>query len=388
MAVASATAARAGLALAQSKTGRNIMIGAVLMLVAVMFAPMALVAMAVTAIAGAASPTSDNGPYDPPGQAEHEASEAWAAACTSVALDAAYVRATIYVETGWDPIQSREGRYGLSNTTPEEWKTGVLAVADNPKFAKISTGPGYTWARATDPTEATGPMHVAVLTELLCSAAKGLATPDRASLAATMAHRGMDPTNGELPDTGDQDADYVSAVLGAWDAQQDQSSSSDGDLPDQGTYAEGLGADIVAVARKHLGLPYVWGGGNASGPTGGGFDCSGLTLYAVYTATGGKVTLSRTAMAQGAEQSQVYYGPAGGLDLADVAAGDLIAFKMKGNNRRGSGDTAYTHVGIYAGGGLMIHAPRPGKKVEVVKVAEYWLNPTYAQNITVRRVSP
>jgi cell wall-associated NlpC family hydrolase len=46
-------------------------------------------------------------------------------------------------------------------------------------------------------------------------------------------------------------------------------------------------AAVVAAARAQLGHPYVWGGGDASGPTGGtdgvfppGFDCSGLMLYA------------------------------------------------------------------------------------------------------------
>ncbi|MGP7963676.1 C40 family peptidase [Sanguibacter sp. A246] len=385
-----AGAAAAGLAVARSKTGRKIVVGLVVMFMAVMLAPVALVAVAVAAVIGVADPTSDNAPYEPPGQPEHEASEAWAAACSAPLVDGAYLRATIYVETGWNPTQARQGRYGLSNTTEQEWVDGVIALGGNPKFTEISTGPGYAWSRAADPAEATGPMHVAVLAELICQTAATLTSSqasDRAALATVMAHRGMDPSNAELPGTGDEEADYVTAVLGAWDAQQEHGTAADGELPDQDAYAAGLGADIVASARKQLGLPYVWGGGNSSGPTGGGFDCSGLTQYAVYTATGGKVTLSRTAMAQGGEQSQVYLGPAGGLDLADVAAGDLIAFKMKGNNRRGSGDTAYTHVGIYAGQGLMIHAPRPGKKVEVVKVAEYWLNPANAQNITVRRIS-
>lgn len=47
-----------------------------------------------------------------------------------------------------------------------------------------------------------------------------------------------------------------------------------------------MGERIIEAARRHEGGRYVWGGGNKDGPTGGGFDCSGLVQYAVYQATG------------------------------------------------------------------------------------------------------
>ncbi|MDN5744983.1 MAG: peptidoglycan DD-metalloendopeptidase family protein, partial [Nocardioidaceae bacterium] len=50
-----------------------------------------------------------------------------------------------------------------------------------------------------------------------------------------------------------------------------------------------LGRRILAAARTGFGLPYVWGGGNTDGPTGGGYDCSGLTQFAVYEATDGQI---------------------------------------------------------------------------------------------------
>jgi len=37
---------------------------------------------------------------------------------------------------------------------------------------------------------------------------------------------------------------------------------------------------VVDAAKTQRGLPYIWGGGGTNGPTGGGFDCSGLTQYA------------------------------------------------------------------------------------------------------------
>ena len=50
-------------------------------------------------------------------------------------------------------------------------------------------------------------------------------------------------------------------------------------------------ATLIKAAASQLGKPYVWGGGNFNGPTGGGFDCSGLVLYAAYQASGGRIRL-------------------------------------------------------------------------------------------------
>ncbi|MDV6278174.1 peptidoglycan DD-metalloendopeptidase family protein [Rhodococcus erythropolis] len=60
----------------------------------------------------------------------------------------------------------------------------------------------------------------------------------------------------------------------------------------------GGNAQVVSAAQEYLGTPYVWGGGGTGGPTGGGFDCSGLTSYAVYAASAGKVSLPRTSEQQ------------------------------------------------------------------------------------------
>ena len=54
---------------------------------------------------------------------------------------------------------------------------------------------------------------------------------------------------------------------------------------------EGFPGALIAAAASQIGLPYVWGGGNFEGPTGGGFDCSGLVLYAAYQASGGQIRL-------------------------------------------------------------------------------------------------
>ncbi|MEU9308917.1 NlpC/P60 family protein [Streptomyces sp. NPDC048256] len=92
----------------------------------------------------------------------------------------------------------------------------------------------------------------------------------------------------------------------------------------------------LAFARAQIGKPYVWG---ATGPD--SYDCSGLT-QAVWKAAG--VTLPRTTY------DQVNAGTS--VSLADARPGDLIFFYDD-----------VSHVGVYIGNGMMIHAPKPGAYV-------------------------
>lgn len=106
--------------------------------------------------------------------------------------------------------------------------------------------------------------------------------------------------------------------------------------------ADGAVVATLSFAAAQLGTPYRWGG---TGP--GGFDCSGLT-QAAYAHAG--ISLPRVA------QDQFDAGPAV-RDGATVLPGDLVYF--------GSGPAGVDHVGIYAGGGLMVDAPHSGAQVRV-----------------------
>ena len=103
---------------------------------------------------------------------------------------------------------------------------------------------------------------------------------------------------------------------------------------------------VAATALQFLGVPYVWGGHSPAG-----FDCSGFTSY-VYGLHG--ISLSPSSYAQ--------WGVGVGVSQADAQAGDLVIMNGGG------------HVGIYLGGGQMVHAPRPGKSVEVVSLAYFNVN--------------
>ncbi|MFJ9568893.1 C40 family peptidase [Streptomyces bacillaris] len=93
---------------------------------------------------------------------------------------------------------------------------------------------------------------------------------------------------------------------------------------------------VLAFARAQIGKPYVWG---ATGPS--SYDCSGLTKAAWREAG---VTLPRTTW------DQVKVGTR--VATSDLQPGDLVFFYDD-----------ISHVGIYKGDGMMIHAPKPGATV-------------------------
>ena len=108
----------------------------------------------------------------------------------------------------------------------------------------------------------------------------------------------------------------------------------------------GTHAAAVAIAKKYLGVEYVWGGTTPSG-----FDCSGLVQY-VYAQVG--VTLPRTSREQFHSGT---YIPPDRLDL--LGPGDLVFFGYNGD-----ADQIH-HVGMYVGGGNFINAPQTGSVVRI-----------------------
>ncbi|HYK99854.1 MAG TPA: C40 family peptidase [Steroidobacteraceae bacterium] len=110
--------------------------------------------------------------------------------------------------------------------------------------------------------------------------------------------------------------------------------------------ASDAGAAIATLAVSLVGAPYHFGGADAAG-----FDCSGLAFY-VHERVG--LTIPRTAR----EQQRA----ARAVPLERLAPGDLVFFHI--HARR------VDHVGIYAGAGRFIHAPRPGSAVAYGDVSE------------------
>ncbi|MET8155859.1 NlpC/P60 family protein [Sphaerisporangium sp. NPDC005289] len=110
------------------------------------------------------------------------------------------------------------------------------------------------------------------------------------------------------------------------------------------------GAIAARAAVKKIGTPYVWGGGSRNGATKGGFDCSGLALYA-WSRAG--VSLPHYTGSQFTRGSKIPF--------SRLKEGDLVFFGG------GAGDP--THVGIYLKKGMMVHAPKSGDVVRTVDFA-------------------
>ena len=102
------------------------------------------------------------------------------------------------------------------------------------------------------------------------------------------------------------------------------------------------GAKALAYAKAQLGEPYVR---NGDGPS--SWDCSGLTMMA-WGSVG--VSLPHSSGQQ--------FNRGQPVAKSDLQSGDLVFFY-----------SGISHVGLYAGNGQVIHAPRPGKSVEYIKMS-------------------
>ena len=274
-----------------------------------------------------------------------------AAGSLCAAAPPSIIAAQIEAESSWNPqAHSPDGAQGIAQFMPDTW----------PEWSNPGESP-------FDPTAA-----IPAQGRYDCALAQQVADAQRA---------GRLPA--ELPVTDLMLAAYhagLDAVLGARGVPQN------GVTPPYvrtitaraAYYADSTGAGmagpfaqrVIAAARSKLGVPYSWAGGNFTGPTLGhcepgpaanacriiGFDCSGLVMFALYQASGGRIRVSHSAHDQ---------------TLGDAAANHAIPV-ARGSERPGDiisftnpGDRIAHHVGIYLGGGQMINAPHSGAEVRI-----------------------
>jgi cell wall-associated NlpC family hydrolase len=122
-----------------------------------------------------------------------------------------------------------------------------------------------------------------------------------------------------------------------------------------------LGDAVAELAMGMVGTPYRYGGADPRE----GFDCSGLVFYA-FTQSGFGVP--RTSREQ--------FRAARKIALHDASAGDVMFFQD---------EAKLSHVGIYIGDGLFVHAPAKGQRVTVASIDA----PYYQQHlVAVGRLLP
>ncbi|MCX6343817.1 MAG: C40 family peptidase [Armatimonadetes bacterium] len=151
--------------------------------------------------------------------------------------------------------------------------------------------------------------------------------------------------------TGSESMQDVSVVLTLDDGAVRSAAPSKTCKSAQNTPSAKNGAlcNIRKVATRYLGTPYKWGGITPSA-----FDCSGFTRY-VYSSLG--VSIPRTARQQ--------FKAGKPVKRNQLKTGDLVFFDMmKGY---------VSHVGLYLGNGVFIHASTPttGVKFSNINTGAY-----------------
>ena len=157
---------------------------------------------------------------------------------------------------------------------------------------------------------------------------------EEAERAAQEAAEQEEDSADESPDGGtgsDRGSDAGSSGNGG-----SGSSSSDGGSGVDVPPGSSKGQAALAFAKAQIGKPYIFGG---TGPS--GYDCSGLT-GAAWSSVG--VSIPRTSQAQ--------FGAGSSVSKGDLQPGDLVFYYG-----------GISHVAIYAGGGQIVHASRPGKPI-------------------------
>ena len=122
--------------------------------------------------------------------------------------------------------------------------------------------------------------------------------------------------------------------------------------------ADPVFASLIREAEKYLGYPYVWGGSTPASS----FDCSGFVCWVLQAS--GVYPLSRTT-------AQGIYNQCTPVSPANERPGDLAFFSGTYDS-----DGPVSHVAIYVGDGMMIHA---GKPIQYASMqTAYWQSHFYA----------
>lgn len=138
----------------------------------------------------------------------------------------------------------------------------------------------------------------------------------------------------------------------AWlDPQGSRNAKIDIDALDPVTAIAAAQHPLTRQALTHLGINYRYGGDAPDE----GFDCSGLVYYSAQTSLGLKLPRRSADLARVGLK----------VDKQELAIGDLVFFNTLGRR--------YSHVGIYLGNQLFVHAPSSGGGVRVENMSKgYW----------------
>ncbi|MER7834846.1 C40 family peptidase [Streptomyces sp. NPDC096040] len=230
--------------------------------------------------------------------------------------------------------------YAMSS---DDWGTGAFPAAPAADMGAYAAGTqpaaaAYTTAPAATPTAVTDPPWA-----MMASAAATTAPPMTMATAAPAAPAPLPPAAPVVTAPIPTAPPMITAPLPTTPPATTAATFAPGAVADTGSLLvpgsaaeSGKAMKALAFARAQIGRPCVWG---ATGPE--SYDCSSLT-QAAWRAAG--VSLPRSA------QEQTFAGTP--MPLSAIEPGDLVFFFDNDS-----------HVGVYAGNGMMIHAPSPGASI-------------------------
>lgn len=263
------------------------------------------------------------------------------------------IAAQIQQESGWNPrAVSSAGAQGLAQFMPGTWRT-------------FGHGSPFDPAAALD-AQSQYDCSLAAVLRKWTEQGRVQGNVTKLALGAYNAGLGAVDAAGGIPQNPQTQA-YVPKIMNMAHGRFSQAGSGGGVQQvacskgtggtNPGAPATGKARTVVSAALAWQGLPYVWGGGNLSGPTGGGFDCSGLVMAAYHRA---RIDLPRTAAAQYAATKA--HSIPGGFHPGKYQPGDLLFY--------GSPASSIHHVAIALGNGQLVEAPKRGTPVSTRAVYE------------------
>ncbi|WP_083584083.1 NlpC/P60 family protein [Corynebacterium sp. NML130628] len=224
-----------------------------------------------------------------------------------------------------------------SDTARLEYSEGSEVTDLLTQAATIAAAEALVGSSQPDHSETLSPYGGSSTNEVIAAFAQGLNSVLAADSSASQ------------PETGASDLSQVVPAVGTFESITNEVRSALTPSANSSSVET-----VIARAEAMIGTPYVWGGGDANGPTVGvnggsmsGFDCSGLVLYAF---AGVGISLPHYTGYQ--------YQRGTPVAPSEAQRGDLLFWGPGGSQ----------HVAIYLGDGMMIEAPQAGQNVQIAPV--------------------
>lgn len=222
---------------------------------------------------------------------------------------------TVWVKVDGATLRQEPSTFSAAlDTLPEDTRLVCSEIAD-------------TWYKVTTPDGQVGYVSVSLTTQTPPPTPTPVPTPTPTSAPQQVSQNSASRSSGSSGGGSSSRSNRSSSGGGS-------SSQTTGDTSKLPNITGVNGSSIASICESMLGVPYVWASASRSG-----VDCSGLIVYA-YRQIGIELP----------HQSNSLKNSGVSVSRADIAVGDVVCWAIY------SGSDYSDHVGIYVGGGSVIHA--------------------------------